>query len=175
MQKYTKEELLSGGWNEEQINSAIANGDIEIVPIEKNKELSSETIFVENKNSGILVPTEETTIENCVSYITINLKLERPSITIEYIIDSTNQKGKIIASNYEIRLLQGRTYFVPVDCDLNINSDDFIIKEFSDIASLINVRYIKDGKACIIPIRHNITLNNEQRLCILHQIPKVRV
>lgn len=85
---------------------------------------------------------------------------------IGYVFLATNEQNIIKVSNGRINLLQGRMYYVPIN-NQNINSDQFNIKIHSDVADRIDVRFVKDGFACVVPIRHNVTLKTGEKLCEL--------
>ncbi|MEM3452007.1 MAG: hypothetical protein QW835_00070 [Candidatus Hadarchaeum sp.] len=81
------------------------------------------------------------------------------------IILATNQIQTVYAAGYRLRLIAGRMYFVPVDT--TSNSDDGTLKMFSDMAGLIEVRFVKDGHALVMPLVNGITIRNKDRLCVL--------
>jgi len=96
----------------------------------------------------------------------ILINFEKNVTPINCIITATNHKDKVIAINQEIRLLQNRFYFIPVNTD--INSDDYDnIKMFSDMSDNIDIRYIKNGIASIMALKHNILIKDKQRLCVV--------
>jgi len=78
-------------------------------------------------------------------------------VELGYILLATNEQNVVTVSNGRINLLQGRMYYIPIN-DSNINSDAFNIKIHSDVADRIDVRFVKDGFACVVPIRHNVIL-----------------
>lgn len=98
--------------------------------------------------------------------IPIFVSFKKNSIQIDYTVGATGQRDKIIASNKSLRMMHGRSYMIPIDKP-EMNSDSRNIKMFSDIADLLDVRFVKDGIACVVPLRHNITINDGQRLCVL--------
>ena len=82
----------------------------------------------------------------------------------------SNERNIISVSGGKLYMMQGRMYYIPVFSPNfvdNINSDEYIIKVPSDVASRFDIRYIKDNLACIVPIRHNAILRNNEKLCIL--------
>jgi hypothetical protein len=89
------------------------------------------------------------------------------TIDIGYIFLTTGEQKIIKASNGKINMLQGRLYYIPINADKQINSDMYNIKVPSEIAERFDVRFIKDGYAAIVPIKHNAVLKNGERLCIL--------
>ncbi len=96
----------------------------------------------------------------------ILINFEKNVTPIDCTITATNHKDKVIATNREIRLLQNRFYFIPVNTD--INSDDYDnIKMFSDMSDNIDIRYIKNGIASIMALKHNILIKDKQRLCVV--------
>jgi len=97
----------------------------------------------------------------------IYIDFENNAVPINCIISASNTKYSVLATNKELRLLQNRFYFIPITPD-NIDSDNFRnIKIFSDMADQIDIRYIKDGLACIRALKHNILIKDKQRLCSL--------
>lgn len=107
----------------------------------------------------------DTTKQNDAHHeILVDLKQDGANY-ITVITLATGQKGKIIASNKAVtQMYQGRGYLIPVNEE--INSDEFAnMKIFSDISGILDVKYVKDGFAYIIPIQHSITLDHNQRLC----------
>jgi len=85
---------------------------------------------------------------------------------IGYVHLVTNEQNIVTVSNGRINLLQGRMYYIPIDN--NADSDDFDnIKIHSDIADRLDVRFVKDNFACVVPIRHNAVLRTGEKLCEL--------
>jgi hypothetical protein len=99
-------------------------------------------------------------------YILVKAKL-KDVISIPFTLNSTSQNGNAnTESDESVRLINGRTYYVSVDTD--INSDNYAhLKILSDIADKIDIRYIKDGVCALVPIQHNIKIKHGQRLCYL--------
>ena len=87
-------------------------------------------------------------------------------IDIGYIVSATNQENIVSVSNGKINLLQGRLYYIPID-NSEINSDNYNIKMQCDMADRIEIKFIRDGFACVIPIRHNVILRNQEKMCVL--------
>jgi len=130
--------------------------------VEKAKSTDKDNI-VENKKK---VEKQET--DSKQEYITVCVDFPKHATPVECIITATGYHDKIAASGRELRLLQNRLYMIPVDCDKNVNSDDWTdIKVMSDMSSLIDVRYIKDGLACVMPLTHNVKIRQGNRLAIL--------
>jgi hypothetical protein len=104
--------------------------------------------------------------------ITIFADLAGNSTPIDSMILRTNQVDKTIAAGGELKMLTGRAYLVPIKTDTGISietSDDYYgLKMCSDVAILFEVKYILKNKACILPIKHNISIRNNQRLCIIY-------
>lgn len=98
--------------------------------------------------------------------IVVKVQFPKSSPIIECVITATGYKDRVVASGGELRLLQNRLYFVPVNTDAN--SDEYShIKVMSDISDSIDVRYIKEGLACIIPLKHNVKIYNNIRIAVL--------
>lgn len=110
----------------------------------------------------IVDPDRKTKLSN----VPIYTSFKRTSVQVEYVVNATGQRDKIIASNKSLRMMHGRSYMVPID-NLTIDSDSRNIKMFSDVADILDVRFVKNGVACVVPLRHNVTINDGQRLCIL--------
>jgi hypothetical protein len=87
-------------------------------------------------------------------------------VELGYVFLATNEQNVIKASNGRVNLLQGRMYYIPIN-NPDINSDTFNIKIHSDVADRIDVRFVKDGFACVVPIRHNVVLKTGEKLCEL--------
>ena len=146
---------------------------------QKYHDYGSENSTMENNPNSIVEEiTEDTTIqpEEVVevpsqiesNFITVSIEFQTHAQTVDYIVTGTNQKATMVAGGGELKLLQGRMYMVPVNVDKNINSDNYSsIKVFSDMAGLVEVKYVKDGFACIIPVIHNCVIKTGTRLCIL--------
>lgn len=86
--------------------------------------------------------------------------------TVAYTHNSTGEINKVSIVNGKIQMMQGRTYYIPVGTELN--SDDYkSIKIPSDMADKIDVRFIKEKYACVVPLQHNTIIKNGQRICIM--------
>lgn len=97
-------------------------------------------------------------------FVTSNFGNKTTSIGYEFL--ATGEKNEVTCSSGKIYMMQGRQYYVPVNGG-DLNSDDYNIKVHSDVADKCDVRYIRDGLAAIVPIRHNSLIKNGERLCIL--------
>ncbi len=99
---------------------------------------------------------------------TVHVDLKEQVVEIYYIISATNQQGTVNAYNGDIRLIKGRIYYIPID-NKKIDSDEFnTLKIFSDMADKIDIKFVKEGFCCAIPIIHNIHLKHGQKLCSLY-------
>lgn len=97
---------------------------------------------------------------------TIHVKFKTGGDQVKFVLQATNEQNIVIAANRKLQLIQGRTYYVPVDTD--VNSDEYgNMKIYSDISEKIDVRYVKDGIACVYPLKHNIFIEDKQQLCVL--------
>lgn len=114
-------------------------------------------------------PYEEETLEksilNLPDFITVKTKFEASISSIGYIFNSTGESNTVAISNGKLQMMQNRTYYIPVNT--SVDSDIYNIKVLSDIADKLDVRFVKDGFACIVPLQHNITIKNEQKICVL--------
>ena len=111
--------------------------------------------------------SEETQSDVQNKFIEVKVKLLSSKVELISVVNlATSQKENINANKeIKIRLNQGRGYFIPVDT--TINSDEYWYSKIpSNISSKINVCYVKDGFAYVIPIQHGIILENEQLLCM---------
>lgn len=125
-----------------------------------------------NEETQIEIIQEELIQEESsqLNYLKISTNIPDNQINeIEYESLSNGQTGKFITDPGSVTMLQNRLYKIPVDCDENISSDDFFIKEFSALNKYITVRYIKDKTAGIISYKNGFILNNNQPLCILYK------
>lgn len=84
---------------------------------------------------------------------------------IQYKLTATGEKSVCCIIENELKMMHGRIYYVPINCDKN--SDDFIIKVLSDYSENIDVRYIKKNVACLMPLCHNIKIGNNEKFCEL--------
>ena len=87
-------------------------------------------------------------------------------IEIGYVFLATGEQKVVSVSNGNIHLLQGRMYFIPIGKE-DIDSDEYNIKVDSSVADRFDIRYIRDGLAAVVSIRHNAILKNGEKLCIL--------
>ena len=124
------------------------------------QENSSEEQISETPESFEISPQEVS------KNIFILAKFSDAIVELGYVFLATNEQNIVTASNGRINLLQGRMYYIPIDKS-NIDSDAFNIKIHSDVADRIDVRFVKDGFACVVPIRHNVTLKTGEKLCEL--------
>ena len=98
---------------------------------------------------------------------TIHVKFRSSSDQIEIKSKATGETNKVAAANRRIRLIHGRLYLIPVD-NTEVDSDEYgNIKQYSETSDKFEVRYVKNGVACIDPILHNALIENGQRLCII--------
>jgi hypothetical protein len=99
---------------------------------------------------------------------TIHVKFKFPIESIFYIISATNQEQNSNAIDGKLRLIKGRIYYIPIDIK-DINSDDYnLLKVFSDISDKLEVKFVKEGYACIIPIIHGYQIKDGQQLCVIN-------
>ena len=94
----------------------------------------------------------------------IDIKVDfKESQQITFILTSTGQKNITCVSDEHLCMMLGRLYYIPVNTKLD--SDNYYLKVLGNIADQIDVRYIRDGIACILPLRHNIKLIIGQQIC----------
>ena len=88
-----------------------------------------------------------------------NLKINfKDGDKIDYKLCATGEKSVTCVSNNILNLMHGRIYYVPVDQEFDSDENNFRI--LSNVADKIQIQYIKDQMACVIPIQHNIGLEN---------------
>ncbi len=104
-------------------------------------------------------------IESEPHIIPVVLDIAEPITQIGYLLSATGETSKTTVTNGKLHMMQGRIYYIPVTT--NADSDNYQIKIMSDIADKIDVRFVKDGFVCIVPLQHNVILRNGQRVCLL--------
>ena len=178
----TIEDLLGAGWTEAQIKESSeysclydeekeAENQTQDVPDETSifETAIQETISSNSTIKGVKEEMDEMKEQfNNTGQIIVLVDFSKPTTEVNIVIEATGQVDKAFASNHQLRLIHGRSYLVPVKCSKEVNSDNGNIKIFSDVSALLDVRYVKGGVACIIPLRHSITLNDLQRLCNIY-------
>lgn len=85
--------------------------------------------------------------------------------SIGYVFNATGETNTTSIIGGKLRMMQGRTYYIPVNSD--VNSDNYTIKVLSNIAAKIDVRFVRDGYACVVPIHHNTIITDKESLCTL--------
>ena len=111
-------------------------------------------------------PKDEIKLDITISkYLHIYVKFVN-NVTPITCVSALNHNDTVVATNKELRLIQNKFYYIPVS--ETVNSDDYDnLKIFSDMADIIDVRHIKDGIACVMPLKHNILLSDGDRLCAI--------
>lgn len=98
----------------------------------------------------------------------IHTKFGTKTQPVQFTIIATGQNGKTSISGGKLRLIYGRIYFIPIDANSTVSSDAYAnMKIFSDMADKIDVRYINNSYAAIIPLQNNITITDGARICVL--------
>lgn len=96
-------------------------------------------------------------------YATVTLEKNE---TVKYVLIANGQEGTIATTSSEIKLILGRCYYIPVTTKRD--SDTFsILRIPSDIAGKIDVRFVKNGTACVIPIVNGVTISNDDVLAVM--------
>jgi len=95
----------------------------------------------------------------------IKAKFSEGIVEIGYVFLATGEQNIVSASNGRIHLLLGRMYYIPIDKD--INSDNYIIKIHSDVASRFDIRFTQNEFAAVVPLLHNSVLKTNEKLCTL--------
>lgn len=128
---------------------------------ENNTTTLDNTMTTINYHNEIV---DTTPVKNALIHVNID---ENTSILIKSIVNSTGEMNNVVATNGKIHLITSRTYYIPIDNN-KINSDNMEhMKVLSEVSDLIDVRYIKNGYACIVPIRHNVILKNNMPIAYL--------
>jgi len=119
-------------------------------------------------NEPIVEETPMEEVETPKAFHNVHVNFSTNAISVDFAVAATGQTNKMVAANGKLQLMSGKFYMIPVNCEPEIDSDDFAnVKVYSDVAELFDVRYVKNGIACVMPLRHNITLSHDQRLCVL--------
>jgi hypothetical protein len=87
---------------------------------------------------------------------------------IEYKLSATGEKSVCCIAEGVLKMMLGRLYYVPVNSEINTDEKDF--KILSDVSEKLDIRYIKNKIACVVPLQHNIKLEKNQDLCIEKEI-----
>jgi hypothetical protein len=120
----------------------------------------------DKSNLPITEELEKPDEEKVLQPVTVHVRFSSNSDSVKIVLQATNQENYVTAANMKLQLIQGRMYYVPIDT--NANSDEYgNMKIYSDISEKIDIRYVKNGIACIIPLKHNIFISNNQQLCVL--------
>ncbi|MCF7910836.1 hypothetical protein K9L16_04145 [Candidatus Pacearchaeota archaeon] len=132
---------------------------IEVKQEETEQEVGNINQPSDNENVEFIQP----------EFVNVKIKFPTSATPIDCVSAATNCREKIVAANKQIRLLQNRFYFIPVDCDERIDSDNYSgIKIYSTQADKIDVRYVKNGFACLISMKHNVKLYDDELLAVLY-------
>lgn len=125
------------------------------------EELGISTQNVEIKEEKVEEKTD--IVNNSPISVQINLN---DIISVPFTVNTTGKNASANTENKSIRLLYGRTYYIPIIGE--IDSDFYKnMKILSQLADKIDVRYIKNKMCCIIPIQNNVILKHEQTVCYL--------
>jgi hypothetical protein len=121
--------------------------------------------LTEEQYPNIIPVLEPKLMKESKKTIYINANFSEEIIEVGYVFLANGEQNVVSISNGKINMMQGRQYYIPVDN--TVDSDDYNIKVHSDAADRFDVRFVKDGLAAIVPIRHNALLKTGERLCIL--------
>jgi hypothetical protein len=73
---------------------------------------------------------------------TVHVNFKTDSDQVKFILQATNEQNIVIAANKKLQLIQGRTYYVPVDTDAD--SDEYgNMKIYSDISEKLMYDMLK--------------------------------
>jgi len=144
--------------------------DINVYVVEdiRMKDNVSSTMTVDDvKKPQVSEEVKYNTDNNQYSAV-ISVKVNFPDVgaRVTAISQATGQSDELIAANGRLKLISGRFYYVPVEPV--VNSDEFEhMKIMSKIADKIDVKFVKDGLACIMPLQNGIDLMQGTDLCVL--------
>ena len=145
----------------------------ETMKFEESINISDESVVHEenptythqDEDSKITIYTDKPVFKKNNTII-VKSKFPKSATSVDCIITATGYKDKVIASGKELRLLQHRLYLIPVNT--YEDSDEYSnIKVMSDMSDKIDVRYVKDGFACVTPLSHNVKIYDDIRLAVL--------
>ncbi len=112
----------------------------------KQPKIKTQTLELQKNGSAIHVVIEDT-------------------VDVEFETTATQQCSTQKTDQKFIRLLKGRIYYIPIK-EEGIDSDEYSnLKIYSSSAVKIDVRYVKEGKACIVPLQHGVILKNNEHIC----------
>ena len=164
----TDTKIYDSGGQEEVTYESVIDEVVHQDVIQPNNEIIQEDIMPIQEE--VIITETEPVVEEFIQPTNVHVKVDFPksATPVDCVSATTNCSDKIVASNKQLVLLQNRFYFIPVDCDKKINSDNYsIIKVYSEYADSIDVRYIKDGFACVMPLKHNFRIRQNMVLAIL--------
>ena len=145
-----------------------------VEPVQEEVVIAEPEVEVETVQEEVVIAepevevTEECNVITGASHppIIVNIAFTKSVEPISYQMVSNQERGKVNTSSGKLRLIHGRFYYIPVDT--TIDSDEYHnIKVYSDVATIMDVKYIKDGYACILPMTHNVIIEHGLRLCTL--------
>ena len=122
----------------------------------------------EIKQSVLEMKQETETKQETLTPVFIHTKFGNTTTTINFLITATGQYGKTSATGGKLRLIHGRIYFLPINTEETVSSDNYPnIKIFSDMGDKIDVKFVNKGFAAVLPLQNNINLLDNTRLCVL--------
>ena len=124
-------------------------------------EYPQEDIDEKNDEDLEIVNTETTKKTPVKKVVKVNLRREK---YIPLVIAATGEETKVTSSS-RLRLFIGRIYYLPVDLPKEISTEN--LKVDIDLADKIDVKVVKNGYACVIPLVHNVMLVDGQRIAII--------
>lgn len=140
--------------------------DKEMTVIDGNPNVDDNLDIIETPPEIDGEPTELSNENNIpkVQHITIDFSREDFKVPVK--ITATNQ-DQLIHTTGKLRLLHGRLYAIPIK-ETDANSDNYkTIKIYSNLATQIDIRCIKNGFAFVQTIVHNIEIYDGTKICIL--------
>jgi hypothetical protein len=125
--------------------------------------MEEEIITIDENNDNDISHLDSPNKSN--NFIEVKSKIGSHVVQIDYIVLATREQGKIVKAE-SINLTHGRGYFIPVNVECD--SDDYPnMKIFSDMSSKIDIKFVKNKKAFVIPVQHNVKITDNELLCVL--------
>ena len=93
-----------------------------------------------------------------------DIKLVLPNnCKIKFLITKTRESGILIIKKQQLRLFEGRMYYLPITS--NEKLDDYhAIQTIGSVNEMLDIRNIENQLATIIPVVHGYVVKNNQVL-----------
>jgi len=135
----------------------------ELVEYPKTEEELEVTEYPENDDDNDMEIVTTDRLPPGKKIVKLDLKREK---YIPLVITATGEESKISCST-KLRLFIGRIYYLPVDLPKEISTEN--LKTSFDLADKIDVRIVKNGFACVVPLVHNVMLVDGQRIAVIKE------